>query len=147
MAGGVTTRTSRSAVARRAQNLRRACRTLAPALLLCLGVTEVACAQDIEPRRWTHLPDGTSTLAIGYAGRDADIYFNPLIGITDGTAELNAWVARFTHAFGWGGNTARFDVIVPYVSGTWQGLVDGVPGRRSITAGEGRKEGRKEGRN
>jgi len=92
-------------------------------------------AQDLEPRRWTHLPVGTSTLGIGYAGRKADIFFKPAIGITDGTADVNAWLARYSYSYDWSGMTARVDTILPYVSGTWKGLVDGEPGQRSIRAG------------
>jgi hypothetical protein len=92
-------------------------------------------AQDLEPRRWNHLPVGTNIAVVGFAGKSADIYFNPLIGITDGTADLNAWLARYSHSFDWGGMTARVDGIVPYVSGTWRGLVGGEPGQRTIRAG------------
>ena len=94
-----------------------------------------AFAQDLEPRRWTQLPVNTHSLSVGYAGKDSEIYFNPMIGITDGTASLNAWVARYSYAFGWSGRTARFDTTLPYVSGTWQGLVDGEPGQRNIRSG------------
>jgi hypothetical protein len=100
-------------------------------LLLLLGSANLT-AQDLEPRRWTHLPVGTSILGVGYAGQSADIYFNPAIGITDGTADVNAWLARYSHSFNWSGMTARVDGIMPYVSGTWKGLVDGEPGQRTI---------------
>jgi hypothetical protein len=94
-----------------------------------------AAAQDLESRRWTHLPTGTNNIAIGYAGQEADIYFNPLIGISDGTAEINAWLGRYSRAFDWSGKTARLDVMLPCVSGTWQGLVDGQPASRAIRSG------------
>ncbi len=99
------------------------------------SVSMTVIAQDLEPRRWSHLPVGLNTLAIGYAGRDAEIYFNPMLGITDGTASMNAWLARYSHVFDWSGKTARVDGMLPYVSGTWQGLVDGEPGRRTIRTG------------
>ncbi len=107
------------------------------ALLLALVVVPVqlAWSQDLEPRRWTHLPVGSHTFSLGYAGQETEIFFNPLIGITDGTGSVNAWLARYNHAFDWAGKTARVDVIVPYVSGTWQGIVDGEPGRRDINGG------------
>lgn len=104
------------------------------AALVLLASAPLA-AQDLEPRRWTHLPVGVNTLGIGYAGQNADIYFNPAIGITDGTADLNAWLARYSHSFSWSGKTARVDAILPYVSGTWCGLVDGEQGQRTIRAG------------
>lgn len=104
------------------------------ALVLLLASSALA-AQDLEPRRWTHLPVGTHNFAIGYAGQSLDIYFNPMIGIRAGTADLNAWLARYSHSFNWSGMTARLDGILPYVSGTWRGLIDGEPGQRSIRAG------------
>jgi hypothetical protein len=54
-----------------------------------LALTESALGQDLEPGRWTHLPTGTNPFAVGYAGRDTDIYFNPIIGITDGSAMMH----------------------------------------------------------
>jgi hypothetical protein len=102
---------------------------------LALFPLRPAFAQDLEPRRWTHLPVGSHILTVGYAGSEADIFFNPLIGITDGTADLNAWIGRYSYFFDWGGRTTRLDAILPYVSGTWEGLVDGAPGRRTIAAG------------
>ena len=54
-------------------------------LMACWLMPLSLAAQDLEPRRWTHLPVGTSVLGVGYAGQNADIYFNPVIGITDGS--------------------------------------------------------------
>jgi hypothetical protein len=106
------------------------------AWLLAAGIpAQSAWSQDLEPRRWTHLPVGSNTFALGYAGKDSEIFFNPLIGITDGTASVNAWVARYNRTFDWSGRTARIDFSLPYASGTWTGLVDGEPGRRDINAG------------
>jgi hypothetical protein len=105
-------------------------------LLLACWLTPLSlAAQDLEPRRWTHLPVGANTLGIGYAGKNSDIYFNPLLGITDGTADINAWLARYSYSFDWSGKTARVDGILPYVSGTWKGLVEGEPSQRTTRAG------------
>jgi len=76
-----------------------------------------------------------NTAAVGYAGKDEEVFYNPLIGITDGTANLNAWVARYGYVFDWSGMTARVDGMLPYVSGTWQGIIGDEPGRRNIRAG------------
>ena len=103
--------------------------------MLACAVSNQAVAQDLEPRRWTHLPVDTHTVGIGYSGKTSDIFFNPLIGITDGTADVNAWLARYGYSFNLAGKTARVDGILPYVSGTWQGLVGGEPGFRTIRAG------------
>ena len=103
------------------------------AVLILTSKTLVA--QDLEPRRWTHLPVDTHTLGVGYAGKDEQIFFNPLVGITNGSSDLNAWLARYSYSFNWSGMTARLDGILPYISGTWRGLVDGEPGQRTVRAG------------
>lgn len=111
--------------------------------VLFLHILAIACwlfptttlAQDLEPRRWSHLPVGMNTLAVGFAARDAEIYFNPMLGITDGTANMNAWLTRYSYVFDWSGKTARVDGMLPYLSGTWQGLVGGEPGKRTIRSG------------
>ncbi|MBT8041382.1 MAG: transporter [Gammaproteobacteria bacterium] len=92
-------------------------------------------AQDLEPRRWAHQPIGTHSTVLALATREAEIFFNPIIGITDGTADVNTLFLRYGYAFEWFGKTARVDGVLPYMSGTWQGLVDGEPGRRSIRDG------------
>lgn len=41
-------------------------------------------AQDIEPRRWSHLAIGANFGGLGYAFITGDITFNPVLQIQDG---------------------------------------------------------------
>ena len=47
-------------------------------------------AQDIEPRRWSHLPLDTNFLGVGYAYTSGDIFLNPVLQIEDGEFDLNS---------------------------------------------------------
>ena len=60
-------------------------------LCLCLFVlaTLPGFSQDIEPRRWSHLPLGSSFGGLAYAYTEDDISFNPVLRIENGEFALN----------------------------------------------------------
>ncbi len=84
-------------------------------------------SQDIEPRRWSHLPIGSNFAGAAYAYTEGEIFFNPVMRIEDGEFDLQSAGPKYIHAFGLFGKSARFDLTQTYQSGTWSGLVDGVP--------------------
>lgn len=84
-------------------------------------------AQDIEPRRWSHLPIGANFAGMAYAYSSGDIFLNPVLRIEDGQFDLNTAGIQYIRSFELFGKSARFDVTQPYQSGTWSGLLDGVP--------------------
>ena len=100
-------------------------RLIAIFLLIGLGVSGQASAQDLEPRRWSHLPIGLNVVGIGYTYTDANIYFNPFWNITNGTAQINTLGLGVIHNFDLAGKSARFSLLLPYSSGRWDGDVDG----------------------
>lgn len=86
---------------------------LAVWLLTSLGLSEPASAQDLEPRRWSHLPIGQNIVGLGYSYTEANIYFNPVWKITDGTAWLNSLGIGGIRTFDLAGKTARFSLLLP----------------------------------
>jgi hypothetical protein len=84
-------------------------------------------AQDIEPRRWSHLPIGANFGGLGYAFSSGDITFNPVLQIQDGQFDLHTAGLQYIHSFELIGKSARFDLTQAYQSGTWDGLLGGVP--------------------
>ena len=82
-------------------------------------------AQDLEPRRWSHLPSGMTVVGLGYAYTDAFVYFSPFWKITDTSAEINSFAVSGLHTFNMAGKSARVSLLLPYVSGRWEGNVDG----------------------
>lgn len=84
-------------------------------------------AQDIEPRRWSHLPLGANFGGVAYAYADGDIFLNPVLRIEDGKFGMNTAALKYIHAFEVLGKSARVDLVQMYQSGHWSGLVNGTP--------------------
>jgi hypothetical protein len=83
-------------------------------------------AQDLEPRRWGHLPTGMTVVGVGYAYTDSFVYFSPFWKITDTTAEINSFGVNAIYTFDMAGKSARVSFLLPYLSGRWEGNVDNV---------------------
>lgn len=82
-------------------------------------------AQDLEPRRWSHLPTGLSVLGLVGGWTDGDILFDPVLTIEDATYDVYFGAAAYAYSFGVFGKSARLDVTLPYSTGRWEGLVNG----------------------
>jgi hypothetical protein len=89
-----------------------------------LALSGVSFAQDVEPRRWTHLPIGLNVVGAAYVYTDGDI-FDPVLLVDDAEIELHTSVGSYTRTFDLAGRTARIDVLLPFKSARWQGLLDG----------------------
>jgi hypothetical protein len=98
----------------------------AGAFLLVLSAAPCS-GQDIEPRRWSHLPIGANFGGLGYGFSTGDITFNPVLRIEDGQFDLHTAAISFIHSFELFGKSARFDLAQAYQSGTWEGLLNGAP--------------------
>ena len=102
-------------------------------LYLCLGslwlifFNSLCFAEELEPRRWAHLPIDTNFFGAGYAYTEADISFDPVLKIEDGTVDLHTWAAKYIRTFSLFGRTARVGVLQGYQEGRWQGLLNGIP--------------------
>ena len=83
-------------------------------------------AQDLEPRRWSHLPTGMTIVGVGYAYTDSFVYFSPFWKVTDTTAEINSFGVSALYTFDMAGKSARVSFLLPYLSGRWEGNVDNV---------------------
>ena len=95
--------------------------------LLMLLLSGLVAAQDIEPRRWTHLPVGMNVLGAGAVYTDGDIAFDPVLELENATVEAKTVIVSYLHAFDLAGKSARFDVRLPYKDARWEGLLAGEP--------------------
>ncbi len=94
----------------------------------CLGfLAGPSHAQDLEPRRWSHLPTGINFAGVGVGYVTGDIVVDPVLEIEDAGVDLYSIGASYVRTFGLFGKSARFDVKVPYVDGEWAGLLQGAP--------------------
>jgi len=90
-------------------------------VLLCAQ----AQAQDLEPRRWSHLPSGLNILGLGGGYSDGDILLDPVLRIQDATYQMTVASVGYIRTFEFLGKSSRVDLNVPYAAGRWEGLVDG----------------------
>jgi NAD(P)-dependent dehydrogenase (short-subunit alcohol dehydrogenase family) len=102
-------------------------RSVIPALLMALSTVATSGAQELEPRRWGHLPANANIHGIGYAFIDGDLSFDPVLQIDDATVELHTVGLKYIRTLDLFGFSARLDVAGAYQEGTWKGLLEGVP--------------------
>jgi len=95
--------------------------------LMLLAVTQSAVAQELQPRRWTHLPVGANFFGIGSAYSDKKISVDPAIELEGVEAEVYTTVMRYVRVLDLFGKSGRVDVIVPYSSARWEGELEGQP--------------------
>lgn len=92
-------------------------------LVLCSAIQ----AQELEPRRWSHVPIDTNYLAVAYGNTRGDIFLDPVLRVEDGTVSVHTALASYLRSFDLAGKTARFDIRLPYQKARWEGLLDGEP--------------------
>ena len=84
-------------------------------------------AEDIEPRRWTPLPVGTTVVGLGVVRGQGDVAFDPVLKVQDATVKVTTTVMSIVHAFDLLGRSARVEVRLPHQHARWEGLLDGQP--------------------
>ena len=89
-------------------------------------------AQDAEPRLYTNAPVGLNFLILGHLYSEGKIAFDPSSSITDAEFHSNTEALAYVRTLDIGGNSAKFDVILPYSSFSASGLVGGRPREREI---------------
>jgi len=96
-------------------------------LLVVTVLSNQVIAKDLEPRRWTPLPLGTSVVALGIGHTMGDLYFDPVMEVSDAEVEINTVVLAYIRSFSLADRLARFDVRIPHQSASWEGFLSGEP--------------------
>ena len=109
------------------------CAICSPAVMLLIVCKLAASAnsQELEPRRWSHLPVGANFGGGGYAHTSADITFDPVLLLNDVKLEMETFPLKYLRSFELLGKSARFDVWQSYQHARWKGTLDGVPASTS----------------
>ena len=90
-------------------------------------------AQDAEPRAYSNTPIGLNFLISGYIYSKGKLAFDPDTAIADAKFRSNTAVLAYVRSFDVGGQSAKFDVIVPASSFVAQGLLNGQPREREMS--------------
>ena len=88
-----------------------------------------AIAQELTPRRWSHLPLDTNIAGIGYVYTQADIFLDPVLQVEDLELEMNTVAVRYIRTLEFLGKSSRFELGQGFQDGTYKGLLQGEPAR------------------
>jgi hypothetical protein len=89
------------------------------------------CAQEVEIRRWNHLPIDTNFVTANFARTDGDIGVDPELRLQDVSVEMDTWLLGYIRTFELFDKTARVEIRQPWQAGLWNGLLDGTPAKTS----------------
>ena len=97
--------------------------------LVCLAFVmgSTLFAQDLEPRRWSPLPSGTTVLGITYGHNSGNVGFDPVLDIKDTKVKRDFLVMSYTQFFTFAEKLMRFDALLPFHKTEWDGLLSGEP--------------------
>jgi len=93
-------------------------------LALVLGAG-AAGAQELTPRKYAPNPSGGNIVVLGYTRSTGGVLFDPALPFDDVNATINAGSLLYGRTFGLFGRSANAAVVLPYVWGEVDGLVEG----------------------
>ncbi len=96
-------------------------------ILITAGSTVTALAQEIEARRWNHLPIGANFGGSAYGFTVAEVAFDPVLLLDDVKLDLHSIPIRYLRSFELLGRSARFEFWESYQIAYWEGTLNGVP--------------------
>ena len=89
--------------------------------LLCVSLF----AQDLEPRRWTVMPAGMNVISLGYGHTSGDLFLDPVLEAEDVEVSVETLYAVYVRSFKLGDMPSRIDILIPWQSIQWEGLLRG----------------------
>ena len=90
-------------------------------------------AQDAEPRSYTNAPVGVNFLIAGYVYSGGKIAFDPSLAVADAQFHSQTEALAYVRSFDFMGQSAKFDVIVPYSAFSAHALIAGQPREREMS--------------
>jgi hypothetical protein len=101
---------------------------LAAAVVLATGP---AYAQELEPRAFSNVPVGMNFGVAAYGFVAGNVLFDPVLPTEDVHANVHSIAVAYVRAIDFFGLSSKIDVMVPAVSGHWNGLYEGVDTTRT----------------
>jgi len=90
-------------------------------------------AQSLEPRAYSNTPVGLNFLLVGFVYSEGEVGFDPAVPITGAHLHTDTEVVGFSHTLDVLGDSAKFDVVMPYVFLSGSALDAGAPRTRDIS--------------
>ena len=90
-------------------------------------IGEIASCQDMEPRKWAHLPVDLNYFVSGYRHSEDDIFFDPALRIESAVAKKRTFAMGYIRTFEAFGKSSRLDILQGWQKAHWEGLLNGAP--------------------
>jgi Putative MetA-pathway of phenol degradation len=90
-------------------------------------------AQALEPRSYTNSPVGLNFVLAGYDYTEGSVAFDPSLPISDAHLHTNATFLAYARSLDAWGDSAKFDVVLPYVWLDGSALVGSSPRQRDVS--------------
>jgi hypothetical protein len=84
-------------------------------------------AQDLTPRAYVVTPNGSNAVIVTDVYNDGDLNFEGVVPIEDATGRINGVAIGFYRSLGFFGRSANVNMVLPYGTGTFDGIVLGSP--------------------
>lgn len=95
--------------------------------VVALWLSPPLSAQEVEIRRWNHLPIDGNFVTANFGRTDGDIAVDPVLLLDDVSVEMDTWLLGYIRTFELFDRTARVEIRQPWQAGIWNGVVDGTP--------------------
>jgi len=104
-------------------------------LLIFIGLVLVfeSKAQDLEPRFLSSMPTGGNFAVASYGYSSGNILLDNSLPIEDLNAKLNNIVVGYARSFKLFSRLAKFDIVIPYSIGSFEGVVSNIDSTTSRT--------------
>jgi len=99
---------------------------------MLLGHLSPALGQSLAPRAYWPGPEGTKVLSFGVGYQRGEVVVDPSLPVEDGEAALTTLQVGYLEVFSLWGRSASLGVVIPYLEGTFKGVVEGSPERRDL---------------
>ena len=110
-----------------------ACSIALPGLALLLSAITPVYAGEIEPRSYVNTPVGINFAIAGYAYSEGGLSTAASSPIEDANLKMDTWIMAYARSLDVGGNSAKFDVILPYSQLSGTAMVAGQARDRSVS--------------
>ncbi len=89
--------------------------------------------QSLEPRSYANTPVGLNFLIAGYAYTEGTLSLDPTLSLADSSFRSSTAVLAYARSLSAWGNSAKFDVVLPYSFFYGQGVLNGQPAQREMS--------------
>jgi hypothetical protein len=89
----------------------------------CLLIPIAINAQDVQLRVYAPAPTGVNLITLGYAYSTGAVLFDKTVPIEDATGDIHSLNVAYSRSIAVFGLAGRADLVVPFVTGNWEGEV------------------------